>query len=96
MFQISDISLFAKLHFFQRINEDTYTFSSKWVKVFLNMSYWASLPKKDLTQIFGIYKNSSKKRFLDSMDLRETTYSGSPCQKNLTQIWGIYKIYSKK
>ena len=38
MFQTSDISLFAKLHFFQRINEDTYTFSSKWVKVFLNMS----------------------------------------------------------
>ena len=70
------------------------------------MSYWTfcvrlliliTLQTKNLTQIFGIYKNSSKKGFLDSMDWRETTYSGSPCKQiNLTQIWGIYKNYSKK
>ena len=92
MFQISDISLFAKLHFFQRINEDTYTFSSKWVKVFHNMSYWTfcvrlliliTLQTKNLTQIFGIYKNYSKKGFLDSMYLRETTlFRTSSVQRN--------------
>ena len=32
-----------------------------------------TLQTKNLTQIFEIYKNSSKKRFLDSMDSRETT-----------------------
>ena len=31
------------------------------------------LANKNLTQIWGIYKISSKKGFLDSMDLRETT-----------------------
>ena len=69
MFQISDISLFAKLHFFQRINGDTYTFSSKWVKVFHNMSldllrettYSYRFANKNLTQIWGIYKIYSKK-----------------------------------
>ena len=49
------------------------------------MSYWTfcvrlliliTLQTKKLTQIWGIYKNSSKKGFLDSMDWREATYSG--------------------
>ena len=104
MFQTSDISLFAKLHFFQRINEDTYTFSSKWVKVFHKMSYWTFCVRLLIlitlqTKISRKSGESIKillKKILRFLDWRETTYSYHFVNKNLTQIWGIYKNSSKK